>query len=107
VDQEEGVTRIVQEASRATTQPAWVKENTSTKTRSSNPEDALDHMKIPTTFSQLTTIYPTYTKKVITKLQEQLPEKSNSTYVATQKAAKAVAAMTTPVDWTPAITAAP
>ncbi|KAA1069026.1 hypothetical protein PGT21_009509 [Puccinia graminis f. sp. tritici] len=43
----------------------------------------LDNLKIPTTFSQLTSISPTYAQEVIKKLQKQIPEHKNSkfTYV--------------------------
>ncbi|KAA1081697.1 hypothetical protein PGTUg99_028892 [Puccinia graminis f. sp. tritici] len=47
----------------------------------------LDNLKIPTTFSQLTSISPTYAQEVIKKLQKRIPEHKNSklTYVKDTK----------------------
>ncbi|EHS63341.1 uncharacterized protein PGTG_22790 [Puccinia graminis f. sp. tritici CRL 75-36-700-3] len=101
VDQEDKVADIANDSPRTTPKTTWVREKTPARNQSANPEDILlqelDHMKIPTTFSQLTTISPTYTEKVIAKLQERLPGKSSATYVATPST-KAAAAMTTTVE---------
>jgi hypothetical protein len=101
VDQEDEVADIANDSPRTTPKTTWVREKIPAKTQLSNPEDfllqELDHMKIPTTFSQLTTISPTYTEKVIAKLQERLPRKSSATYVTTPTT-KAAAAMTTTVE---------
>ncbi|POV94689.1 hypothetical protein PSTT_16697 [Puccinia striiformis] len=71
----------------------------SVKEKDITPEQALlqelDHMKIPTTFAQLTTISPTYTEQVIAKLQGRLPGKNNATYI-TDKTTRVSAAMTNP-----------
>ncbi|EFP90492.2 uncharacterized protein PGTG_16079 [Puccinia graminis f. sp. tritici CRL 75-36-700-3] len=54
----------------------------------------LDNLKIPTTFSQLTSISPTYAQEVIKKLQKRLPEHQNSklTYVKENTLAPKVSA---------------
>ncbi|EFP81103.2 uncharacterized protein PGTG_07355 [Puccinia graminis f. sp. tritici CRL 75-36-700-3] len=53
------------------------------KTVESELLSELDNLRIPTTFSQLTSISPTYAQEVIKKLQKRLPEHQNSklTYV--------------------------
>jgi hypothetical protein len=40
--------------------------------------EELDNLKIPTTFSQLTAISPTYVEGLISKLQERLPGTKSS-----------------------------
>ena len=82
IDQEEGIPGVGRE------RPAkvWSREKAPSNVKASSPEDSLlnelDNMKIPTTFSQLTSISPAYTKQVIARLQEQLSQKSTATYIA-------------------------
>ncbi|KNF05786.1 hypothetical protein PSTG_01183 [Puccinia striiformis f. sp. tritici PST-78] len=54
-----------------------------------------EHVKLPTTFAQLTAIAPSYTKQVIAKLQERLHGKSSATYMANEHT-KVSSAMMTP-----------
>jgi hypothetical protein len=57
------------------------------KTAESALVSELDNLKIPTTFSQLTSISPTYAQEIIKKLQKQIPEHKNFklTYVKDNK----------------------
>ncbi|EHS62475.1 uncharacterized protein PGTG_20598 [Puccinia graminis f. sp. tritici CRL 75-36-700-3] len=57
------------------------------KTAESALVSELDNLKIPTTFSQLTSISPTYAQEIIKKLQKRIPEHKNSklTYVKDNK----------------------
>ncbi|KNF03495.1 hypothetical protein PSTG_03431 [Puccinia striiformis f. sp. tritici PST-78] len=98
VDQEDKVGAHTRENSRNLPEKVWSKEKASPKIKTSVPEESLfqelDHLKIPTTFAQLTAISPSYTEQVISKLQEQLSGKNNATYI-TDKTTKVVSSMTT------------
>jgi hypothetical protein len=97
IDQEDELANITEET--PVVEKVWSKEKPVNKIKATRPEEALlqelDHLKIPTTFAQLTAISPSYTEQIITKLQNRLPEKSSATYITTE-ATKVSAAMTTP-----------
>ncbi|KAH9440976.1 hypothetical protein Pst134EB_029627 [Puccinia striiformis f. sp. tritici] len=75
-----------QEATRNIPEKMWSKEKSPVKAKKSTLEEALfqelEHVKLPTTFAQLTAISPSYTEQVIAKLQERLHDKSSATYMA-------------------------
>ncbi|KAA1104159.1 hypothetical protein PGT21_012600 [Puccinia graminis f. sp. tritici] len=91
VDQEEEVAEISQNPPKKPVEKVWSKDRIpAMKTKDASPEEILlqelDNVKIPTTFAQLTAISPAYTSQIISKLQNRLPEKSSTTYVATESA---------------------
>ncbi|EFP82920.1 uncharacterized protein PGTG_09888 [Puccinia graminis f. sp. tritici CRL 75-36-700-3] len=98
VDQEDEISEIAEETPKTpVVEKVWSKEKPVNKVKAATPEEALlqelDHLKIPTTFAQLTAISPTYTEQIIAKLQNRLPGKSSATYITTETA-KVSAAMT-------------
>ncbi|EFP90331.1 uncharacterized protein PGTG_16357 [Puccinia graminis f. sp. tritici CRL 75-36-700-3] len=101
VDQEEDIANLDQEATIMPPKKFWGKEKAKSKSNSVLPEAALlqdlDHLKIPTTFAQLTTLSPLYTEQIIAKLQQRLPGKSSATYMTSEEH-KVAAAMTTQAD---------
>ncbi|KAA1087308.1 hypothetical protein PGT21_028379 [Puccinia graminis f. sp. tritici] len=89
VDQEEEVAEISPNPPKKPVEKVWSKDRISaTKSKDASPEEILlqelDNVKIPTTFAQLTAISPAYTSQIISKLQSRLPEKSSTTYIATE-----------------------
>ncbi|EFP87033.1 uncharacterized protein PGTG_12774 [Puccinia graminis f. sp. tritici CRL 75-36-700-3] len=101
IDQEEDIANLDQEATITPTKKFWGKEKAKSKSNSVSPEVALlqdlDHLKIPTTFAQLTTLSPLYTEQIIARLQQRLPGKSSATYMTSEEH-KVAAAMTTQAD---------
>ncbi|KAH9445012.1 hypothetical protein Pst134EB_025265 [Puccinia striiformis f. sp. tritici] len=100
IDLDEEIAKLAKEPPKTVPEKVWSRDKiNSVKEKDITPEQALlqelDHMKIPTTFAQLTTISPTYTEQVIAKLQGRLPGKNNATYI-TDKTTRVSAAMTNP-----------
>ncbi|KAI7942412.1 hypothetical protein MJO28_012439 [Puccinia striiformis f. sp. tritici] len=98
IDLDEEIAKLAKEPPKTVPEKVWSRDKTnSVIEKNTTPEQALlqelDHLKIPTTFAQLTTISPTYTEKVIAKLQGRLPGKNNATYI-TDKTIRVSAAMT-------------
>ncbi|KNE92973.1 hypothetical protein PSTG_13611 [Puccinia striiformis f. sp. tritici PST-78] len=99
VDQEGETEERAQETTRTRPEKVWSKEKSPVNAKKSTLEEALfqelEHVKLPTTFAQLTAIAPSYTKQVIAKLQERLHGKNSATYMANEHT-KVSSAMMTP-----------
>ncbi|KAH9461827.1 hypothetical protein Pst134EB_005747 [Puccinia striiformis f. sp. tritici] len=99
VDQEGETEERAQETTRNIPEKVWGKEKSPVKVKKSTLEEALfqelEHVKLPTTFAQLTAIAPSYTEQVIAKLQERLHGKNSATYMANEHT-KVSSAMMTP-----------
>jgi hypothetical protein len=101
IDQEEEASNTGPETPKNPPAKVWSREKAPAKIKSTSPEEDLlqdlDHVKIPTTFAQLTALSPSYTEQVIAKLKDRLPEKSTTTYI-TSETTKVSAAMAIPQD---------
>ncbi|KNE95464.1 hypothetical protein PSTG_11176 [Puccinia striiformis f. sp. tritici PST-78] len=93
VDQQEEREEPTRKEPRVAPEKVWSKDKTPAKSKKALIEE-LDHIKIPTTFAQLTAISPSYAEQVISKLQEQLAGRSNATYIV-DKTTQVASAMTT------------
>ncbi|OAV99240.1 hypothetical protein PTTG_00645 [Puccinia triticina 1-1 BBBD Race 1] len=78
--------------SRKTVEKVWSKDKSVTR-KAKDPSleeillQELDNVKIPTKFAQLTAISPAYAAQIISKLQDRLPGKTNTTYIRNTKVA--------------------
>jgi len=85
VDQEEPPAEIIEDIPAVRRTPGKILEAPGKKNQNKSTESAeadlvneLDSLKIPTTFSQLTAISPTYVQELIEKLQRRLPGQQTS-----------------------------
>jgi hypothetical protein len=82
IDQDEQTKEVIQEVPAVRHTPGRILETPRPKKDKQSAEAVLitelDKLKIPTTFSQLTALSPTYVEGLIYKLQERLPATKNS-----------------------------
>ncbi|KAI7944704.1 hypothetical protein MJO28_010399 [Puccinia striiformis f. sp. tritici] len=100
IDLDEEIAKLAKGPPRVVPEKVRSRDKPPVKAKNAAPEEALlqelDHVKIPTTFAQLTAISPSYTEQVISKLQERLPGKSSATYIASETSKVAATMAETP-----------